>query len=47
LLLLLGGAMTAPRAFAQQKAIPVVGYLGSGSAPSSPSQPLLAAFHQG
>jgi putative ABC transport system substrate-binding protein len=48
LLLLLGGAMTAPRALpAQQKAIAVVGYLSSGSAPSSPNQPLLAAFYQG
>jgi len=47
LLLLLGAAMTAARDLrAQQKAIPVVGFLGSGT--SGPrAAPLLAAFHQG
>jgi ABC-type uncharacterized transport system substrate-binding protein len=46
LLLLLGGALTAagaPRA--QQKAIPVIGFLGSTS--PGPFAPLLAAFHRG
>jgi putative tryptophan/tyrosine transport system substrate-binding protein len=43
---LLGGAITAaPAAGAQQKAMPVIGYL-SGSA-AGPSAPSLAAFHQG
>ena len=46
LLLLLGGAMSAARALrAQQKAMPVIGYLESG-APGA-SAPLVAAFHQG
>ncbi len=46
LILLLGGAMTAPRTLrAQQKAMPVVGYLGS-SAPG-PTVPWTAAFRQG
>jgi hypothetical protein len=44
--LLLTGAMTAVRALhAQQKAIPVIGYLSAGSAPSSPN-PFLPAFRQ-
>ncbi len=43
LMLALAGAMTAPRALhAQQKAMPVIGFLGSGSA-----GPGLAAFQQG
>jgi len=46
LILLLGGAMTAPRTLrAQQKAMPVVGVLGSGS--PGPFAPYVAAFHQG
>ena len=37
LILLLGGAMTAARALrAQQKAMPVIGYLASGSPRSAP-----------
>ncbi len=45
-MLLLGGAMAAARALrAQQKAIPVIGYLSSES--PGPSAPLVAAFHQG
>jgi putative ABC transport system substrate-binding protein len=45
-LLLLGGATTASHAlFAQQKAMPVIGFLGSASA--GRSAPLLTAFHQG
>jgi hypothetical protein len=43
-LLLLGSAMTAAPALpAQQKPMPVIGFL-SGSSPG-PSVPLLAAFH--
>ena len=46
LMLLLGGAMTAARALcAQQKAMPVIGYLGV--APPGPYDPRMAAFHQG
>jgi putative tryptophan/tyrosine transport system substrate-binding protein len=46
LILVLGGAMTAPRTLrAQQKAMPVIGYLGSGSL--DPTAPLVAAFRQG
>ena len=46
LLLLLSGALTAPRALrAQQKAMPVIGYLASGSA--GPPAPNVAAFQQG
>jgi putative ABC transport system substrate-binding protein len=46
LMLLLGGAMTAPRALrAQQRAMPVIGFLGSTS--PGPTAPYLAAFHQG
>jgi putative ABC transport system substrate-binding protein len=45
-MLLIGGAMMAPRAVcAQHKAIPVIGYL-SGTAPG-PSVPFLTAFRQG
>ena len=45
-MLLLGGAMTAARAVrAQQKAMPVIGYLGSES--PGPMAPLVAAFLQG
>jgi putative tryptophan/tyrosine transport system substrate-binding protein len=44
LMLLLGGAMTAARSlYAQQKAMPVVGFLGS----IGPIAPQVAAFHQG
>jgi len=43
---MLGGAMTAARALrAQQKAMPVVGYLGSAS--PNPNSPNVAAFRQG
>jgi putative tryptophan/tyrosine transport system substrate-binding protein len=45
LVLLLGGAMMARTLRAQQKAMPVNGYLESG-APGA-SAPLVAAFHQG
>jgi putative ABC transport system substrate-binding protein len=46
LLLVLGGAMTAARGLhAQQKAMPVIGFLGSTS--PGPNAPWLAAFHQG
>jgi putative ABC transport system substrate-binding protein len=47
LLLLVAGAVTAPRTMlAQQKAMPVIGFLGAGSGPSAPD-PYLAAFQQG
>jgi putative ABC transport system substrate-binding protein len=46
LLLLLGGAMIAPRALrAQQKALPVIGYLGSES--PGPFAPFVDAFRHG
>jgi putative ABC transport system substrate-binding protein len=46
LLVLLGGAMTAGRGLqAQQKAMPVIGFLGSDS--PGPAASYLAAFHQG
>jgi putative ABC transport system substrate-binding protein len=46
LMLLLGGALTAARALcAQQKAIPVIGYLGVAA--PAPYDPRVAAFHQG
>jgi putative ABC transport system substrate-binding protein len=46
LMLLLGGAMTATRSLsAQQKAMPVIGYLSSVS--PGPFAPYVAAFHQG
>jgi putative ABC transport system substrate-binding protein len=46
LMLLLSGAMTVPRVLsAQQKAMPVIGYLGSTSA--GPVAPALAAFRRG
>jgi putative ABC transport system substrate-binding protein len=46
LVLLLGGAMMAARTLgAQQKAMPVVGVLGSGL--PGPLAPFVAAFHQG
>jgi hypothetical protein len=46
LLLLLGGVMGAPGALrAQQKAMPVVGYLGSTS--PGPNAPFVAEFQQG
>ncbi len=45
-LLLLGGAITAARALrAQQKAMPVIGYLSSGT--PGPASPFVAAFRQG
>ena len=45
LLILLGGVVIAPRGLrAQQKAMPVIGYLGAGS--PGPNAPLVAAFHQ-
>ena len=47
-LLLLGGAMTAARPLrAQQKAMPVIGYLGIGGWSSNRSSPFVAAFRQG
>jgi len=46
LMLLLVGAMTASRALrAQQRAMPVIGFLGIGS--PGPNSTVLAAFHQG
>jgi putative ABC transport system substrate-binding protein len=45
LLLLVSGAMTAGPLHAQQKAMPVIGYLISGS--PGPTAPSLAAFRQG
>jgi hypothetical protein len=46
LLLLLGGVVTAPRTLrAQQKAMPVIGFLGGAS--PGPNAPFVAAFHQG
>jgi putative tryptophan/tyrosine transport system substrate-binding protein len=46
LLLLLGGAIASPRALvAQQKAVPVIGFLGGAS--PGPSAPNLGAFRQG
>ncbi len=46
LLVLLGGAMTAARALrAQQKAMPVIGFLGATS--PGPNAPFQAAFLQG
>ncbi len=45
-MLLVGGAFTAARALrAEQKAMPVIGFLSSAS--PSPFAPFLAAFHQG
>ena len=46
LMLLLGGATIAPRALrAEQKAMPVIGYLSTGS--PSTAAPVVAAFQQG
>src|SRR5438132_13772731 len=46
LLLVMGGALTTPRALrAQQKALPVIGFLGAAA--PSPNAPYVAAFHQG
>jgi len=46
LVLLLAGAMTAPHTLrAQQKAMPVIGYLGVAS--PGPNAQSVAAFHQG
>ena len=46
LIFLLGCAVAAPHALrAQQKAMPVIGFLGSTS--PGPSAPFVAAFHQG
>ena len=45
-MLILGGAMTMPLPLrAQQKAMPVIGYLHYGS--PGPFAPFMAAFHQG
>ena len=48
-IILLAGAMGGwPSALrAQQKAMPVIGYLSADSAPSSLNTPFLAAFRQG
>jgi putative ABC transport system substrate-binding protein len=46
LMLLFGGAMAAPRVLqAQQKAMPVIGFLAAGS--HGPGAPFVAAFRQG
>jgi putative tryptophan/tyrosine transport system substrate-binding protein len=46
LLFLLGGMMPAARALrAQQKAMPVIGFLGGAS--PGPNAPFVAAFHAG
>ena len=46
-MLILGGAVTAPRTpRAQQRAMPVIGFLGIGS-PGAVRAPYLAAFRQG
>src|SRR5215510_14029021 len=50
LMLLLVGAMASwplAEARAQQKAVPVIGYLAPDKAPSSPNAPGLVAFRQG
>src|SRR5262245_28704778 len=48
LMLLLGGAMTAAGGLrAQEKGLPVLGYLDTGSPGSSPARSYLASFHQG
>jgi putative ABC transport system substrate-binding protein len=48
LMLILGGAMIVPRALrAQQKAIPVVGWLSAGSPPANPSDWDRGPIHQG
>ena len=48
LMILLGGAMTAPRALrAQRKAMPRVGYLGIASPPGVPFATVVPAFRQG
>jgi len=45
-MLLLGGVVTAPRALrAEQKAIPVIGFLSSVS--SGPFEPYVGAFREG
>ncbi len=47
-MLVLGGAAIAPRALrAQQKAMPVIGVLNTGSPGPSSAAPLMAAFRQG
>jgi putative tryptophan/tyrosine transport system substrate-binding protein len=47
-MLVLAGAMTAARALrAQQKAMPVIGFLSLLGAPSAPDSPPLAAFRKG
>jgi len=47
LVLVLGGAMTAARPLrAQQKAMPVIGFL-NGTSPGPVFASLVAAFHQG
>ena len=49
LMLLLGGAAAASPvvSHAQQKAMPVIGYLDAGGTPSNPNSSFMAAFRQG
>src|SRR5215218_9156223 len=44
---IVGVALAPVLAHAQQKPMPVIGYLSGDSAPSSPNPPVLGAFRQG